>query len=603
MAVVCPVCGMATQNEHFCEHCHVEVAHAVPLRAPDCCPLPDGSPIPLAPDQVATLSIPGSAVTIAHEKTYWRVYWLSPLAWQVWQPLVQHRQSCVCSVLPPCQVIPKPEGVWVLAQATGQRPQPWLEVAADPLGDLTRLVDFLGRLAVSLEGLHSVGLLWLTFNPLELEEWYDQGQPLLRFTNLDLRVFPTGRSPAHLQVSPSYAAPEIWAFQAERMLPPVDVYHLALFSYYWLAGLLPGGFAGQGLQAFDFNLPPLRIYQPQLPPGIAPVLAQGHAVDPDQRFPTPSDLVKALSAAVDRACQRQRTSQPVCWDIGCTTRTGRAKEALQRVNEDHALVKHFRRGLPEDSPARTLAVVCDGISTCDVGTGALASRLTCLVLDNNLGGDITTKSFPEVIRQACRRANEALLNWAVEQGYGEALRAGKALMGTTLTAAWLEDHHLTLANLGDSRAYLVLPDCIDQLTVDTDIRCTLLALRVPPDEVNQLGYMARALRDCIGGCAKEIDGKLVVPEDHGVPAVTSWRMLPGDVVVLCSDGLVEEGLFLEAEDVAKLIRCHAGLPAQKLAEFLADAADARHRLPSLWEPEGHGDNITVVVIKVRALES
>ena len=48
-------------------------------------------------------------------------------------------------------------------------------------------------------------------------------------------------------------------------------------------------------------------------------------------------------------------------------------------------------------------------------------------------------------------------------------------MGSTLTVGWLQDHELSLANLGDSRAYLITADAIEQLTVDGDLASDLLS--------------------------------------------------------------------------------------------------------------------------------
>ena len=59
---------------------------------------------------------------------------------------------------------------------------------------------------------------------------------------------------------------------------------------------------------------------------------------------------------------------------------------------------------------------------------------------------------PPSIPAVCHRAAQALLDWAVRQGYRQRLLEGQDLMGTTLTAGWLEGNRLALANLGDSRA-------------------------------------------------------------------------------------------------------------------------------------------------------
>jgi serine/threonine protein phosphatase PrpC len=110
--------------------------------------------------------------------------------------------------------------------------------------------------------------------------------------------------------------------------------------------------------------------------------------------------------------------------------------------------------------------------------------------------------------------------------------------------------------------------------------------------------MAKALRECIGGCKVTPEGKVEVLDDSCIPMVTRWPLLPGDVVVLCTDGLVEPGLFLDEATLGELVRSHRDLPAQELAEVLADAADALQRPPSPVEPEGCGDNISCVVVKV-----
>jgi serine/threonine protein phosphatase PrpC len=79
--------------------------------------------------------------------------------------------------------------------------------------------------------------------------------------------------------------------------------------------------------------------------------------------------------------------------------------------------------------------------------------------------------------------------------------------------------------------------------------------------------------------------------------------LPGDVLVLCSDGLVEEGIFLSAEALAEFVLSHGALSARELALRLADEADALQQLPSALDPNGMGDNIACVVVKIEAAET
>src|SRR5205814_8055085 len=110
--------------------------------------------------------------------------------------------------------------------------------------------------------------------------------------------------------------------------------------------------------------------------------------------------------------------------------------------------------LVKDDAQSMLALVADGVSTCDIGSGGLASTMTSIIIENALIDGCSHETFPEMVSGATRRGSEGLLEWALAQNCREALEAGKDLMGTTLTVAWVEGHELSVANLGDSRAYL-----------------------------------------------------------------------------------------------------------------------------------------------------
>jgi protein phosphatase len=285
----------------------------------------------------------------------------------------------------------------------------------------------------------------------------------------------------------------------------------------------------------------------------------------------------------------------VNWEIGVHTRTGRTKSAGRAVNEDCVLLKEFT------APARALVAVADGISSCDVGSGAIASRTACEVLETAFGQDSLAANFAGRMIAACHRGAHLLLDWAICRGERQTLLRGHHLMGTTLTVAWLEGNFLSLANLGDSRAYLINAQGVEQLTVDGDLGCALLGAGAPPEEVQEMGGVAKALRDCMGGCYRTPQGQLAIDLDRCQPTLSRWPLLPHDIIVLCTDGLVEEGQFLHPEELAALVRANHGLPATALAEKLAEAADARQRLPSQEEPDGWGDNISCAVIKIGSL--
>jgi protein phosphatase len=589
---MCSECGCASRDPEFCDRCNTDLKPAPPVPATKAArPDPNGSLQPPR-GQVQRLSRPEAAILLRTGERGWRFHWIPNHVWPQWRPRVERRLSAQAPALPPCRVLTDAAGVWVAAEAA-IRSRPWtVPPGKDALEWLQRIADYLDQLAAALEGLHTQGLVWVTFDPVALEE----ADGRLRFTNLDLAVHAAGQYPQDARPLPAFAPPEVCRDQVHDIGPRTDVFHLALFAYYWLGRYLPHGFFGKGLAAFDFALPPLRVLRPKLPPGIAAAVAQGLAIDTGQRPPSPHAWCAEFRAAAERATRRQRAIAPVRWDIGFHTRTGRAKAARGQPNEDCGFAHTFT------DPERALIVIADGVTCCDVGRGDIASQLTCATFQSVFGPDSRGEHFPKQAATACQRAGEALLAWALERGERERLTAGFTLMGCTALAAWAEGATLSLANVGDSRAYMIDATGIDQLTVDGDLGSALLSAGSPPEEIVELGSGASSLQFYVGGSCRCRGGTLTVDADRAKPQVSQWRLLPGDVVVLCSDGLVEEGAFLEPANLLELVRQHADAPAALLAEKLAEAADARQRLPSADEPEGFGDNITCSVIKVLGID-
>ena len=277
--------------------------------------------------------------------------------------------------IPRVRSVPVSEGIWIFAPAAGR--SPWFATrVGSAMERLERVLHAAQELGDLLDNLHARGVFWMNFTPTELER---DPSDRLRITNLDLRVFPIGQAPHQLTIDPSYAVPEVVYLKGAELGPRTDVHHLSVFSYYALAGRYPYGLAGDGMEAVDFRLPPLRIFAADLPEGVQTVLDRGMAHEPHHRFATPRQFVEHLRAAFDRAGRRRSFAGPVDWDIGSDCRAGRSKKALHRANEDHVVVRTFE--VPDRSPHAFLAVA-DGISSCDIGSGAIASRIAGIVIEN-----------------------------------------------------------------------------------------------------------------------------------------------------------------------------------------------------------------------------
>jgi protein phosphatase len=207
-----------------------------------------------------------------------------------------------------------------------------------------------------------------------------------------------------------------------------------------------------------------------------------------------------------------------------------------------------------------LLVVADGMG--GHPSGDVASQIAL---------DTLSRAFPalpagdlgEALKQAYRRANEAIF----AAGEAEPTHAG---MGTTLTSALLHGKYATVAHVGDSRAYLLRGDGMTQVTRDH----TVVA-----DEVAQgrLGLDAarsdprrHQLTHALGTHARL---------DRSLPSIFELTLLPGDRLMLCSDGLYE---VLDDGDLRRVLREQ-------------NPGNAALSLVALARERGTRDNATAVV--------
>lgn len=150
------------------------------------------------------------------------------------------------------------------------------------------------------------------------------------------------------------------------------------------------------------------------------------------------------------------------------------------------------------------------------------------------------------------------------------LRADQREMATTVVAAIILGDQLTVANVGDSRAYLVRPDGIEQITSDHSLVAEMvLEGAITPKQAETHPYRHVILRSVGSHATVKVD-------------IFSCQLALGYVVVLCSDGLTRQ---VSDEEIAALARAHP--PCQ-----------AAQRLVALANARGGEDNITVSISRI-----
>lgn len=230
------------------------------------------------------------------------------------------------------------------------------------------------------------------------------------------------------------------------------------------------------------------------------------------------------------------------------------------------------------APDLGLFIVADGMG--GHAAGEVASRLAVDTIREwvakYLGGTdaaVVGKPVPTCSREAnfllssIRLANRVIYDAA--QG-----RREYAGMGTTLVSVLAVNDHVALAYVGDSRIYRIRGEQIVQLSRDHSLVQEQVEHGIiSPEEAQESQYkhlITRAL-----GLKESVEVDL-----------TEQPVLPGDLLLLCSDGLSD---LLEDEEMLAIVRGHGDNP-EKACQALVDRANYK----------GGDDNITALLIQARA---
>ena len=249
---------------------------------------------------------------------------------------------------------------------------------------------------------------------------------------------------------------------------------------------------------------------------------------------------------------------------------------IREHNEDNFLVADLTRrsrGLLEANraaavgPHGSLFAVCDGMG--GAAAGEIASQLAVDIIYERMIDGLTDGQAlqrDEIARRLVRAVESAGLRIFQEAKLDRTRRG----MGTTVTAAALVDNHLFLAQVGDSRGYVLRDGQLTQVTRDQSLVNQLIeAGQLTEEEAETFEHNNIILQAL--GTADTVQVDLTFVELH-----------KGDTLLLCSDGLSGMVRFDEIREVLRTVP--EPLEACKLLTERANQAG------------GH-DNITVIVVK------
>jgi serine/threonine protein phosphatase PrpC len=146
-------------------------------------------------------------------------------------------------------------------------------------------------------------------------------------------------------------------------------------------------------------------------------------------------------------------------------------------------------------------------------------------------------------------------------------------MGATLTAAWVNETAISIAHVGDSRAYLLRSGTLQQLTHDHSLVAEQVRRGILTPAEAERSEMQSVLLRALGAHSEiEVDA-----EEH--------MLLGRDVLLLCSDGLTR---MVTEPEIAGTLQAEP------------DPKKAAQRLVDLANDQGGADNVTVIVARADA---
>jgi serine/threonine protein phosphatase PrpC len=241
------------------------------------------------------------------------------------------------------------------------------------------------------------------------------------------------------------------------------------------------------------------------------------------------------------------------------------KGIKRQLNEDN-----MTSVVPEDTQVLAqkgaLFVVADGLGGHD--KGEIASELVVRVVSESYYQDSSTDIGPSLL-QAMRQANIAL-NRSIEQE-GRTVES----MGTTCIAAILHGTTAYVANVGDSRAYIVRAGKAQQISLDHSWVAEQVRLGNLTEEEARKDERSNQIYRCMGERTDvEID-------------LFTEPVQDGDILVLCTDGLTN---VVRDEELAAIVTQY-------------DSQESTTRLIARANENGGPDNITAVVVYVSLAEN
>jgi serine/threonine protein phosphatase PrpC len=441
----------------------------------------------------------------------------------------------------------------------------------DPTADAGVRYGWLKQLAETLKALHAGGAICESLRP-DIVTITPEGQAVLA----DLAdLLPIPMPPGAAVRATLYTAPEV-VLSPESADARADLYGFGALLYAL-------EYLHHGLEEKDFEGPfiPKQITDryPDVHPGFFRLICKTFCRELPGRFPTDeavkedktgfAELIRTLEVC-------RRTFDSVRFDIAAWTTTG----IIRTGNEDAFSFLHGMESRQDELTEYAMLLLCDGMGGYEAGEVAAAMALQAMrkyLLAQPIFSALAGADAPPpgtFTLDGCKRNLQAALKHANREVYTAARAPGKGRrgMGCTAECVYVDNRHVVVGHVGDSRTYHLSQGRMIQLTRDQTFVNRMVELGQLTEEEAEDHPRKNELQQAIGG------------QPDVEPGLYHGLLKRGDWVLVCSDGLTNH---VSAKDLTTM-----------LAREAMSAEDAARRLMNLVNLRGATDNATIVVIRI-----
>lgn len=585
--VICQICEHENDPyQRFCDECGVEL-HA------DNQEVSQAPPSPALPADTVVTTPDGIEIVLTGTLSLGRLHRYSCYLGEERQPAMLLEESpsapgFLAGRLAATEALASTEGIWrpqlVFSQdeksyACGQVPEfPTLaeRVAQDgplPAEQVRKLAENLGSL---VEKLHQKSFLMRSLQPGRI--WWD-GEATLVVDNLD-RMVSFDAAGEDFQVVNGFSPPEAYGVGGSPLGIPGDLYSVGAVLHFAASG------AKTDLESREnfFSFSRLPILNDSV---LEAAIGRLTAKNVDDRFATADELLEFLKQEslppatspsppsprpVAEGAEGDEPGEPCLYDVFLQSHVG----CVRTINQDACLQLRFTSIEKSVCKETHLVVMIDGMGGEAEGDKAASLALRTIAQDV-VGSTLTLRDqratsplLPEsardrnklVLERALKRANRTIFEYAEREVY----RRG---MGCTITACMFEPDEVTIAHVGDTRAYLWREGALRRLTTDHSLVGRLVEMgQLTEEEARnspQRSIIYRAM-----GTNPDVEVDLY-----------HQRLQPGDRLMISSDGVWE---YFVSEELETLMG--QGDSPEPLANRLVEICLSR----------GADDNATVAVV-------